>query len=197
MPVDKLRTSTACTASSDVRRSPYPVWQLGDKQHVEDLRAIATTLVQLQVHWMDWLAKGDERLKTPKSRRRGAAAWIKIVEARRGREGRAARRTRTSSRCSARPRSEGGLEGLGAFIAKPDVLGVAPRDEKLTTILFAPTRRDFVELLGYAGHARRDEQERCGRTPPRCGPASGSTGPRPGARVSAVAADKEFKTGSR
>ena len=151
MPVVKLRNEHCVHGVFGTFDIAYPVWQLSDKQHVEDLRSIATTLVQLQVHWMDWLAKGDERLKTPKADADALLAWIKSWKPAALAKASSAPDKDLFTLFGASPEVKAASKGLGAFIAKPDVLGVAPRDGKLTSVLFAPTRRDFIELLGYAG----------------------------------------------
>jgi hypothetical protein len=37
------------------------VWQIDEKQHVEDFRAVTTVILQMQRRWIDWLAKATGR----------------------------------------------------------------------------------------------------------------------------------------
>jgi hypothetical protein len=151
MPIDKIREQHCVRGTFGTFEIAYPIWQLDDKHHIEDLQSIASTLVQLQVHWMDWLAKGDERLKAPKADAETLLAWIKSWK-----PGGFAKAATAPDKdlfvlLGATDAQVAASRNLGAFIGKPDVLGVAPRDGKKTRIMFAPTRRDFVEMLGYAG----------------------------------------------
>lgn len=151
LPIDKIRTDHCVHGTFGTFEIAYPIWRLDSKQHTDDLQDIASTLVKLQVRWIDWLKKGDERTKAPKADAEMLLAWIK------GWKHAAFARADTSASKDlfdlqgANEAQKAAAKNLGAFIAKPDVLGLAPRDGRTSQILFAPTRRDFVELLGYAG----------------------------------------------
>ncbi|MDZ4773684.1 MAG: hypothetical protein SGI72_11185 [Planctomycetota bacterium] len=151
MPLDKLRADHCVRGTFGTFEIAYPIWQLDDKHHIEDLRSIAVTLVQLQVHWMDWLAKGDERLNAPKADAETLIAWIKSWKAPNFARAESAPDKDLFVFLGATDAQKAASKNLGAFIGKPDVLGAAPRDGKITRILFAPKRLDFVQMLGYAG----------------------------------------------
>lgn len=151
LPIDTLRTKYCVHGTFGTFDIAYPAWRLDSKQHIEDLQSIAATLVKLQVRWMDWLAKNDERTKAPKADAETLLAWIKGWKpAAFGRADTAANKD-LFDLLGASEAQRTAAKNLGAFIAKPDVLGIAPQDGRTTQILFAPTRRDFVEFLGYAG----------------------------------------------
>jgi hypothetical protein len=159
VPIAELRKEHCVQVQLGAFDVAYPVWQLDDKQHVEDLRALATTIVQMQVRWMDWLAKGNEALKAPKADADALLAWIKSWKAPAFAKAAKAPDKDLFALLGATDDQKKAAANLRAFICKPGVLGVAPRDEKVTTILFAPTRRDFVDLLGYAGLLDATQQQ--------------------------------------
>ena len=144
MPVDKVREQHCAHVALGIFDISYPAWGLGEKQRVDDLRALATALVQVQIHWIDWLAKGDKAADAPKADAETLIAWIKTW------------RPAEVSRVETAANKDlfallGASKRLAEFIVKPDVLGAVPKSGEVLHILFAPTRRDFVEMLGYAG----------------------------------------------
>ncbi|MBL8859643.1 MAG: hypothetical protein JNL28_14140 [Planctomycetes bacterium] len=151
MPFDKLRAEHCVHGVFGTFDIAYPIWSLGEKGHVDDLRALATTLIQVQVHWIDWLAKGDERTAAPKADAETLLAWIKGWKPANFSKAENAPDKDLFVLLGATDAQKAASKRLGDFIGKPDVLGVAPKDGRITQILFAPTRLDFVHLLGYAG----------------------------------------------
>src|SRR5437016_114105 len=77
MPVEKVREQHCAHVTLGIFDISYPAWGLGEKQRVDDLRALATALVQVQIHWIDWLAKGDKAADAPKADAETLIAWIK------------------------------------------------------------------------------------------------------------------------
>lgn len=156
--IEKVHDQQCVHATLGTFEIAYPVWALDEKQHIDDLQKIATALVQVQQHWIDWLAKGDPATVAPKADADLLLAWIKTWKA--GSFGRAetAADKDLFVLLGANDAQKEASKRLGAFIGKPDVLGVAPKDGTITRLLFAPTRRDFVEMLGYAGLADTTKQ---------------------------------------
>lgn len=158
VPIDKVHDLQCVHVTLGTFDIAYPIWSLGEKGHVEDLQKIATALVQVQQHWIDWLAKGDPATVAPKADADVLLAWIKTWKA--GSFGRAdtAADKDLFTLLGARDAEKDASKRLGDFIGKPDVLGVAPKDGVITHLMFAPTRRDFIEMLGYGGMLEPERQ---------------------------------------
>lgn len=158
VPVEKLHDQACVHATLGTFDIAYPAWAINDKQHFEDLQKLASALVQVQERWIDWLAKGDAKAIEPKADAEVLLAWIKSWKMAGFNRVESAANKDLFALLGATDAQKDASKRLGAFIGKPDVLGIAPKDGQITRILFAPTRRDFVELLGYAGLADPTQQ---------------------------------------
>jgi len=152
VPIESMREKFCVHGALGYFDVAYPVWELGDKVHVDDFKAVATAIVQIQSHWIDWCSKGDAASTAAKTDAKTVIEWIKSWK-----PAALAKATTTPERdlyvlLGATDAQKDASKHLAACIGTPDVLGLAPREDVGPMhILFAPTRHDFIELLGYAG----------------------------------------------
>lgn len=151
LPLAKLHDENTVHGTFGVFEIAYPTWQIGEKGHAEDLRSIAAALLQVQIRWIDWLAKGNAKAEAPKADAETLIAWTKtwkmptLAKAENGKE------TDLFKLLGANEAQNKAAADLTAFMTSPDVLGVAPKNGDKVHVLFAPTRLDFVQLMGYTG----------------------------------------------
>ena len=136
----------------------YPTWEIREKGHPEDLRSIALVLLQAQVHWMDWLAKDWPETKAPKADAEILTAWVKTWKPAGFSKAASAPDKNLYVLLGANDAQRAAAKRLTEFMLQTEVLGVAPSTGEPVHILFAPTRLDFVQLLGYAGLLDPDQQ---------------------------------------
>ena len=77
VPMDALREKQFVHGALGVFDVAYPAWELGDKVRVDDFKAVATVLVQIQSHWIDWCAKSDAASTAAKNDAKTVIEWIK------------------------------------------------------------------------------------------------------------------------
>jgi len=129
----------------------YPSSFLADKDRALEFQRQCAALLGLQRAWIDFLAPGDARTASALADLAALEAWVKgwkpaaLAQLAKSDDQRIGQLPGTDDAL------RGALERLSAFLAKPDVLGVAPREQKRVSLVFAPTRRQFVELAGYTG----------------------------------------------
>lgn len=153
MPIDTLRNKFCVHGAIGYFDVAFPVWSLEDKDHVEEFKTIAGLMVQIQLHWMDWLAKGKPELAAPKADAETLLAWIKTWKPASFALAARADDKDLYAVLDASPAQRDASRRLDAFIRDTKVLGVAPRtsDVEPMHILFAPTRRDYVDFMAYTG----------------------------------------------
>lgn len=150
-PVEKLLDEHCLRIPLGIFDVRYPEWWLGDKQHVEDLKTVCVALVKIQAHWIQWLAKDDPKAKEAVADAEKLAAWIGAWKTNAFVRFDAAKERNVFKVIPNADEAAAQSVRLRALVADAEVLGAAPREGKSLDILFAPNRRDFVELLGYAG----------------------------------------------
>ncbi len=150
LPPDKIFASWCCHIRLGAFDLAYPISSLSDKQHVDILKALCSSLLEMQARWIDWLAEDPAKTQGAQKDLSDLQTWVKSW-----RPPALAHVTaedkdlfKLLSATEAQVQAAARLDDL---LCKPDVLGVAPKEGKPVRIFFAPTRRDFVELLGYAG----------------------------------------------
>lgn len=152
VPLAKLHDEHCVHGTLGTFEIAYPTWQIGGKGHAEDLRSIAMALLQVQIHWIDWLAKGDAKAEAPKADAETLIAWVKswkmpvLAKAENGKE-----QLDLFKLLGATDAQNKAAADLTAFMMSPDVLGVAPKNGDRAHLLFAPTRLDFVQMMAYTG----------------------------------------------
>ena len=77
VPMEALREKQFVHGALGVFDIAYPAWELGDKVRVDDFKAVATVLVQIQSHWIDWCAKSDAASTAAKNDAKTVIEWIK------------------------------------------------------------------------------------------------------------------------
>jgi hypothetical protein len=150
LPVEKIRSDWCVHAVLGGFDIAYPVAPLSDKPRIEELRAICTSLLEMQSHWIDWLTDDPGKVAGAKADIAELEKWVK--DWRPPQFGRASNPDKDLYKVLGAPEATTKAAArLTDALCKPDLLGVAPKEGKPVSILFAPTRHDFVELVGYAG----------------------------------------------
>ena len=128
----------------------YPRLFLGDRERVDELRQLAMAMCDLQSKWIEWThAEGDgaraaladlaalrKALKSAKAGPIGGSAPRELL---------AALGLKEVQLATARRLAEAALSG--------EAFGLRPRFGQAARIVFAPTRRDFLQLTAFAGLA--------------------------------------------
>lgn len=129
----------------------FPADHLEDKKRAEMLPEIAGSLVDLQQEWIRWLKPGDEAAQGALAELESVGTWIDQWKA-----------------TALRDLAEGGGASLFAALQAPEEvvqaeaaaraflldaerMPITPRNGTRLRFLCSPTRRDFMELVGYTG----------------------------------------------
>jgi hypothetical protein len=127
----------------------WPTDMLGEPGAADDLARIARGLVDLQGAWIAWLDPASERMAAEREDVALLAEWIegwkpKVLAG-------AAKVLDLAALLEAGPEVRAASGRLAKALMDPEKLGFAPRTPGTVRMLFCPTRRDFMELLGFAG----------------------------------------------
>lgn len=137
----------------------YPTAFLVDKAHVDELQRQCGALVDLQAKWIELLGKDAAAAKPGVEAATALRAWVSSWKPAVVTKAALAEKHELVELFGAGDAERGAQEKLAALLSNPDVLGVAPREIKRLSIVFSPTRRDFVELLGYTGLVDATQQK--------------------------------------
>jgi hypothetical protein len=154
LPIEKFREDWCVHAVLGGVDVAYPIAFLSDKQEVEDLKTVVVSLLEMQSKWIDLLAPDPAKVQGAHADITELENWVKSWK--------------QPSLANVKPEEKGkdhdlfkvlaaneaqtkAAARLTDFVCKPDALGVAPKEQQPLHILLSPTRRDFVELVGYAG----------------------------------------------
>ncbi|MFN0008034.1 MAG: hypothetical protein ACKVXR_09020 [Planctomycetota bacterium] len=153
LPIEKIRSDWCVHLELGAFDPAFPFEYLSEKKHFEQLKVLSTVLLEMQIHWVAWMGSDPKVLETARADIQSLQAWIKAW-----RPAALANVARAEDRdlyvlMGAKEPQLKARDRLRELLCKPDVLGVAPRDGMPVRILFAPTRREFVELIGYMGLA--------------------------------------------
>jgi hypothetical protein len=129
----------------------WPDWALAQKGAFEDLRALANALLDTQAHWVDWLAKGEPAAAQPLAEIETLRGWVKSWKPASLAKADAAPDKSLFTLCAASEAQKAAAQQLRDALCRPETLGLSPKNGAPLSILFAPTRKDFVDLLGYTG----------------------------------------------
>lgn len=151
LPSDKLLEKHCVRVSIGLFDIAYPIWGLAQKGAAEDLRSLTTALLDTESNWIDWLAKGDAAAAAPKADVETLKAWVKGWKFAGLAKAESAPDKSLYTLLGATDAQKAALQRLRDTLCKADALGIAPKNGAPLSILFAPTRRDFVELVGYTG----------------------------------------------
>ncbi|MBK7644001.1 MAG: hypothetical protein IPJ19_13285 [Planctomycetes bacterium] len=150
-PADKLLADHCARLQLGLFDIAYPAWALSQKGGVEDLRALAGALLDTERTWIEWLAKGEPATAAPLADIETLKAWLKTWKPAALAKVESATDKSLFTLFAASEAQKTAAEHLRDTLCHPDALGLAPKNGAPLSILFAPTRRDFVELLGYTG----------------------------------------------
>lgn len=130
-----------------------PVWSAADKQGFENLQQLGNAFLEFEGHWIDWLAKGDPSAAPLKSDVETLKAWVKGWKPAMLAKAEGAADKSLFVLCAAGEAHKSAAARLAAALCTTEklALGLGPRDGAPLSIVFAPTRHDWMGLLGYDG----------------------------------------------
>ncbi len=151
LPLDALAKKHCVHIGIGLFDVAYPAAFLVDKKRADEFTQVCKGLLDLQQRWIGWVAGGTTGELPLAAEITEVGAWIDSWKA-----AQLAKASKADDRsllavCAATEAQAQAVERLTRALLDPKTLGVAPKDGKQIALLFAPTRRDFVELLGYAG----------------------------------------------
>jgi hypothetical protein len=158
LPIEKFRSDWCVHLVLGAFDPAFPFEYLSEKKYFEQLKLLSTTLLEMQTHWVAWTCADPKAIETARADVKELQAWIKAW-----RPAALANVAKEKDRdlfvlMGAKEPQIQARDRLRDLLCKPDVLGVAPRDNAPVRILYAPTRHDFVELIGYMGLADPTKQ---------------------------------------
>ncbi len=151
VPGEKLREQFCVHVQLGMVNLAYPAWAVGDKQGFENLHALAAAYLELEGRWIDWLGKGDAKCAPLKADVETLKAWVKGWKPAGLAKAESAADKDLFALFGASDAQKTAVQHLVDALCHPDALGLAPRDGAPLSIVFAPTRHDWMELLGYTG----------------------------------------------
>ena len=146
---DSIRTEHYVHGVLGLFDCAYPAAALEEKPRVDELRAILDGLLALQSKWIGWLAQGD--VSAAQADVALLRKWLAGAKPAPLQKAKAAPDKDLFALLGATPEQRAASQRLTELLTKKEVLGVAPTKPGPTRLIFAPKRRDFVELAGYAG----------------------------------------------
>jgi hypothetical protein len=152
LPWEKLRTDWCVHARLGAFDVAYPIAFLNEKPRVDDLKALCTSLLELEAKWAEWLATEPAKAQPIRADVQTLQSWVKKWS-----PGPLAHQPPGDKKkdlfelLSANEAETKAAERLAESLCKPDLLGVAPKEGGPLRVLFSPNRRDYVELMGYVG----------------------------------------------
>lgn len=158
LPPDQLLAKHYVRGALGLIDVAFPVSITGDKPRVEDFQKQCLVLVALQRVWLEWLAGADPRAEPGKKALADLTTWVQSWKATAIAKADKAADKDLYALCGATDAVKQAQTQVVACLTNVELVGIAPRDGKRLSLVFAPTRRDFVELLGYAGLADPAQQ---------------------------------------
>ena len=151
VPGDKFLAEHCVRLQLGIFDIAYPTWSLADKSAVETLRSLSNALLDAEVHWIDWLGKGEAAEKPAKADIETLRAWIKGWKPAALAKAESAPDKSLFTLFGAKDSERTAAQHLRDALCHPDAFGLAPKNGVPLSLVFAPTRRDFIEMLGYNG----------------------------------------------
>lgn len=152
LPMDQLLAEHYLRGAIGTIDVAYPIEFLEDKSRQDELRSQCQVLVEMQIRWVDWLAGSDPKTKPGLDGAKALGAWIKGWKPpafAKVKNGKGAKDLYEA--LGADPEVIAAQKAFDALLHDAAILGAAPKEGARLSFVFAPTRRNFVELAGYAG----------------------------------------------
>jgi|694.fasta_scaffold01345_10 hypothetical protein len=133
----------------------YPSWDLSDKAACEELRASALAILAVQRRWAEVLASPEDAAAIGKDAQL-LEGWIKGWKAPQLLKLLQLKPSDSRELLAALGAGADVQQAAQSFAARlmdPAVCGLAPKDGNPQRVLLAPRRKDFVDLMGFAGRA--------------------------------------------
>lgn len=151
LPLETLRAKWCVHVALGAVDLAYPISFLSDKPRVEDFKAVCKCLLEMQSRWIEWLLDDPAKVKSARADIAALRSWIEDWKPAGFARAAAAEDKDLFKLLTAGDAEVQAAKRLNDLVCASDVLGVGPKEGKPISILLSPTRRDFVELLGYAG----------------------------------------------
>jgi hypothetical protein len=155
LPIEKLREAWCVHAVLGGIDVAFPIPFLGEKQDVEDFRTVSVSLVQMQERWVEWLAPEPAKVQAVRADLTELENWVKSWKpaafANVKPDEKQAKEHDLLKVLGANEAQTKASQRLVDALCKPDLLGIAPKEQTPLRVLLSPNRRDFVQLLGYTG----------------------------------------------
>ncbi|MCE9595368.1 MAG: hypothetical protein K8S98_14370 [Planctomycetes bacterium] len=129
----------------------YPASFLDDKQKADALRDLLVGMVELQAHWVDWLAPTDPKAEPIRQDLAAVRAWIKTWKAASLAAFQKGAEKDWLACLKAEPAIVDATKRLRESLFSAELLTLVPADGKAVRVVMCPTRLDFMQLLGYGG----------------------------------------------
>ena len=151
LPMEKVRSEHCIHGVLGAIDFAFPTAFLTEKDRCEALKKCCTSLLDLQQKWIEWLATDTAKIDAGKADVAELKTWVKSWK-----QPALAKAISEADKdvfkvLDAKEAQTQAAARLSELLLKPDVLGIAPSEGQPLRILFSPSRRDFVELVGYAG----------------------------------------------
>ncbi len=151
LPIEKLFADHYLRGAVGVFDVAYPCEFLDEKTRQEELRAQCLALVDMQTRWIEWLAGPDKRCESGLKGAKAISTWIKSWKQPAFYKLKTAAKKDLYEVLGAEADVIAAQTALNELMHNAEVLGAVPKDGGRLSFVFAPSRRNFVELAGYAG----------------------------------------------
>jgi hypothetical protein len=148
-PLVELRSQSYARCVLGVFDLSYPAEDLAEKDRAEELHAIAKALLDAQGRWIDLLAKSD--VTAAKEDVATLQTWVESWRPASLARAKGAKDKNLAVLLDPNEAQTAAAKRLTEFLLKPASLGIAPKKKEPVRLLFAPTRAEFIEVVGYAG----------------------------------------------
>jgi len=125
-----------------------------------DLQTCAAALVDVQVTWLDWIEQPGADQKAWRADLKATADWVKAWKPAQLAKARDAAGKDLIELAPPSEAAAAAIQRVGDALARGEPLGVPRESAAPVRLILAPTRKDFVELLCFAGWTMPADRER-------------------------------------
>ena len=129
----------------------YPLAFVGEKAHTDELPRLSAAMLEMQRHWVAWVASDATVVGESADDFETLAKWIKGLKGSKIAKAADKGGRDVAEMLEPKEKVTAALEALNGLLCSSDQLKIVPKDGSPQRILFAPTRRAFVEGLAYMG----------------------------------------------